>query len=83
MAGEINPEWAGGHGGGEETVAIMAIDPKLIKYEYLEVPEGIRNDVSEELPYDACEAINVHLWRKRHFAPIAKCIVTSRRCGKK
>ena len=53
MAGQINPEWAGGHGGGEETAAIMAIDSDLIKTEYLELPEGVRNDVSEDLPYDA------------------------------
>ena len=30
MAGEMNPEWAGGHGGGEETAAIMYIDESLI-----------------------------------------------------
>ena len=53
MAGQINKEWAGGHGGGEETAGVMAVDPSLIKTEYLELPEGIRNDVSEELPYGA------------------------------
>lgn len=53
MAGQINPAWAGGHGGGEETAGVMAVDPSLIKTEYLELPEGIRNDVSEELPYGA------------------------------
>ena len=30
MAGELDPKWAGGHGGGEETSAIMAIDPNLV-----------------------------------------------------
>ncbi len=30
MAGEFDPEWAGGHGGGEETAAILAIDPDLV-----------------------------------------------------
>lgn len=53
MAGQINPEWAGGHGGGEETAGVMAVDPSLIKREYLELPEGIRNDVSEEIPTGA------------------------------
>lgn len=53
MAGQINPEWAGGHGGGEETAGIMAVDPKLIKREYLDMPEGIRNDLGDALPYDA------------------------------
>ena len=30
MAGELDPRWAGGHGGGEETAAILAIDPELV-----------------------------------------------------
>lgn len=53
MAGQINPEWAGGHGGGEETAGVMAVDPGLIKTEYLNLPEGIRNDLGDALPYDA------------------------------
>ncbi len=53
MAGEINPEWAGGHGGGEETAAIMAIDPALIKKEWIGVGENIRNDLGDALPYSA------------------------------
>ena len=50
IAGELRPEWKGGHGGGEETAAVMGIDPALIHAEYLEEGEGIRNDVSDELP---------------------------------
>lgn len=53
MAGQMNPDWAGGHGGGEETAGVMAVDPSLIKYEYINLPEGTRNDISEELPYGA------------------------------
>ena len=53
MAGQINPEWAGGHGGGEETAGVMAVDPGLIKTEYLELGEEIRNDISEDLPSGA------------------------------
>ena len=53
MAGQMNPNWAGGHGGGEETAGVMAVDPGLIKTEYLHLPEGIRNDVSDELPSGA------------------------------
>ena len=53
MAGQLNPEWAGGHGGGEETAAVMAVDPTLIKPEYLTLPEGIRNDLGDALPYGA------------------------------
>ena len=53
MAGQINKEWAGGHGGGEETAAVMAVDENLIKKEYLDLPEGIRNDLGDSLPYGA------------------------------
>ena len=53
MAGQLNREWAGGHGGGEETAAVMAVDPSLIKTEYLNLPEGIRNDLGDALPYGA------------------------------
>ena len=53
MAGQIDPQWAGGHGGGEETAGVMAVDPSLIKYEYLDLGENIRNDISEELPSGA------------------------------
>lgn len=58
MAGQLNPQWAGGHGGGEETAGVMAVDPKLIKTEYLNLPEDIRNDLGEDLPYGAWTNIN-------------------------
>ena len=51
MAGQINPAWAGGHGGGEEKAGVLAVDPTLVKTEYLEMPEAIRNDLGENLPY--------------------------------
>lgn len=57
MAGQINPKWAGGHGGGEETAGVMAVDPSLIKEEYLNLPEGIRNDLGNALPYGAWQNI--------------------------
>ena len=53
MAGQLNPDWAGGHGGGEETAGILAVDPGLVKTEYLEIPEGICNDLGDSLPYGA------------------------------
>ena len=58
MAGQLNPQWAGGHGGGEETAGILAVDPKLIKTEYLHLPEAIRNDLGENLPCGAWTSIN-------------------------
>lgn len=30
MAWDMNPAWKGGHGGGEETAAVMGIDPSLV-----------------------------------------------------
>ena len=53
MAGQMNPEWAGGHGGAEETAGVMAVDPGLIKTEYINLGEEIRNDVSDEIPTGA------------------------------
>lgn len=40
---EMNPEWKGGHGGGEETAAIMAIDPSLIDMSQIELPLEMKN----------------------------------------
>ena len=57
MAGQLNPEWAGGHGGGEETAGVMAVDPTLIKTEYLNLPEGYRNDLGDDLPYGAWTSV--------------------------
>lgn len=50
IAGQLRPEWKGGHGGGEETAAILAVDPSLVHREFIELPENMRNDVSDELP---------------------------------
>ena len=50
LAGQLNPDWKGGHGGAEEAAGVMAVDPSLIKTEYLTLGENIRNDVSDELP---------------------------------
>ena len=58
MAGQLNPKWAGGHGGGEETAGILAVDPTLIKKEYLNLSEEIGNDLGENLPYGAWTNIN-------------------------
>ena len=58
MAGQLNQEWAGGHGGGEETAGILAVDPRLIKTQYLDIPENIRNDLGDSLPYGAWTNIN-------------------------
>ncbi len=43
---DMNPLWKGGHGGGEETAAVMAIDPDLIDRTEIDHPL-ILKDVSE------------------------------------
>ena len=50
MAGELRPEWKGGHGGGEETAGLMGVDPALVDMTYIHEPMNMLNDVSEELP---------------------------------
>ena len=53
MAGEINPAWKGGHGAGEETSAMLAVDPALVDMSELEGDRGemgIVNDICDELP---------------------------------
>ena len=36
MAWDLNPAWKGGHGGGEETAGILAVDPKLVDWNLME-----------------------------------------------
>jgi creatinine amidohydrolase len=60
MAGEINPAWAGGHGAGEETSAMLAVDPALVDFSELQGPNaqmGLVNDVSDELPTDGWSSV--------------------------
>ncbi len=48
MAWDMDPAWKGGHGGGEETAAILGIDPALV--DQSEVPGPmVLHDVSENL----------------------------------
>ncbi|MBQ0036388.1 MAG: creatininase family protein [Firmicutes bacterium] len=50
IAGQVNPMWKGGHGGGEETAGVMAYDESLIKKEYLNEGENLINDLGDGLP---------------------------------
>ncbi len=49
IAGELNPQWAGGHGAGEETAAMLAIDPSCVHMELFQ--DKAPKDLSPELPY--------------------------------
>ena len=45
---EMNPEWKGGHGGGEETAGVMAVNPDLVDRDYIDLPLEI-SDLSESI----------------------------------
>ena len=49
MVWDLNPAWKGGHGGGEETAAMLAIDPSLVDMGAIEEMNLI-NDLGDELP---------------------------------
>lgn len=49
LAGELNPKWKGGHGGGEETAAMMAVNPDFVHMEYFMPFEP--KDLSADLPF--------------------------------
>ena len=48
MVWDLNPAWTGGHGGGEETAAILAIDPNLV--DRAAIADMELKPVSDELP---------------------------------
>ncbi len=45
---EMDPAWKGGHGGGEETAAVMAINPDLIDRTYIDLPLEL-TDISDTI----------------------------------
>ena len=47
VAGDLNPAWKGGHGAGEETAAMLAIDPKLVRKEL--ICDNAPKDPTDEL----------------------------------
>lgn len=66
IAGDLNPAWRGGHGAGEETAAMMAIDPALVKMGFF--CDYTPQDLSDQLTYDRgsnvlCNGISVNVPR--------------------
>ena len=49
LAGDLNPDWKGGHGGGEETAAMMAVDPGLVHFDEMRTMELV-DDMGERFP---------------------------------
>lgn len=63
MAGEIDPAWAGGHGGGQETAAVLAVNPAFVDREAL-AGQMLVNDAGDTLPttgFDFVEYKGVHV----------------------
>ncbi len=63
LAGEINPAWAGGHGGGQETAACLAVDEALVDRQAL-AGKMLVNDCGDSLPttgFDFIDYRGVHV----------------------
>ena len=56
MAGHFNPEWSGGHGGGQETAAIMAIDEQLV--DWMAIRDCDIKDVNEDIKATGLKTVN-------------------------
>ncbi|MGC2871885.1 creatininase family protein [Ihubacter sp. mB4P-1] len=56
MAGQLNPAWAGGHGGGEETAGMLAVNPDLVHFDRLREQELI-NDLGADFPTDGFDRV--------------------------
>ena len=56
MTGSFNPEWRGGHGGGQETAAIMAIDPKIV--DWFTLKDGCIADVNSQIKATGLKTVN-------------------------
>lgn len=49
MVGELNPDWKGGHGGGEETATVMGVDPSLVDMDLIHEPMGLIDDIDPSM----------------------------------
>ncbi|MCF6465000.1 creatininase family protein [Clostridium sp. Cult2] len=56
LAGELNPEWKGGHGGAEETSGVMAVNPDFVDFDAIE-PMALKN-VSDSLQQIAFSTVD-------------------------
>ena len=75
IAGDLNPAWKGGHGGAEETAAMLAIDPSCVHMHYFKPFEP--KNLSEELTFDG--AYNVSF--KGISIPVPRHVDRWSECG--
>lgn len=57
MAWDLNPAWKGGHGGAEETSAVMAIDPSLVDTTNIQ-PMNLHNHITENIKTSGFKTVN-------------------------
>lgn len=74
MAWDMDPAWKGGHGGGEETAAMLAIDPSCVHMEYFMPFEP--KDLSPDLTFAGsfnvnCNGVSVPV--PRHVDRYSSC----------
>ena len=72
MAKFFNPKWSGGHAGGQETAAIMAIDEKMVDWSALR--ECSFDDVSEDITSTGLKTVkykNVEVIMPRNVADVS------------
>ena len=75
LAGDINPKWKGGHGGGEETAAMLAIHPSFVHMEYF-MPFAPK-DLSEDLTF----AGSFHVYSNGISVPVPRRVDHYSSCG--
>lgn len=66
LAGQLNPDWAGGHGDFEETSAVMGVNPDFVDRSLL-ADQALANDVSESLPTDGFDHVKFKGAKARFF----------------
>lgn len=74
LAGDLKPEWKGGHGGGEETAAMLAIDPSCVHMQYFMPFEPA--DLSEDLTFAGASDVSfkgIRIPVPRHVTRFSEC----------
>lgn len=66
LAGELNEEWAGGHGDFEETSAVLGVDPTLVDKSLL-ADQNLLNDVAPTLPTEGFDHVRFKNGKVRFF----------------
>ena len=56
LAGQLNPSWKGGHGGGQETAAMLAIDPTTV--DMSSIQDFVTGNLNPKLPHVSIGAVS-------------------------